>query len=88
MEVVSLLATTDDAEQVAKSWMEKRYGKRLGRVKFVEVMSDNGIWSVKADVKLAAGVLLIKRHLIQVKIDAGSTDVLGYSESEISESPG
>ncbi|MDG6989353.1 MAG: hypothetical protein JRN21_08560 [Nitrososphaerota archaeon] len=85
---MSLLATTDDAEQVAKSWMEKRYGKRLGRVKFVEVMSDNGIWSVKADVKLAAGVLLIKRHLIQVKIDAGSTDVLGYSESEISESPG
>ena len=88
MEAVSLLATTDDAEQVAKSWMQKRYGKRLGRVKFVEVMNDNGIWTVKADVKLAAGVLLVKRHLIQVKINAGSTDVLGYSESEIGEGPG
>ncbi len=29
---MSLLATTDDAEQVARSWMEKRYGDKLGKV--------------------------------------------------------
>lgn len=79
---MSLLATTEDAEQVARAWMQKKYGKRLGKVKFVEVMSDGGCWNVKANVKLAVGVLLLKPHTIQVKIDAGTTDVLGYSETE------
>lgn len=80
---MSLLATTDDAEQVAKAWLQKKYGKRLGRVKFVEVMSENGIWNVKAVVKLTVGVLLIKPHVIQVKIDAATTEVLGYAETEV-----
>ena len=82
---MSLLATTDDAEQFAKGWMEKRYGKKLGKVKFVEVMSDNGVWNVKANVKLATGVLSIKPHIIQIKIDSNSNEVLGYSENAVSE---
>lgn len=84
---MSLLATTDDAEQVATAWMQKRYGKKLGKVKFVEVMGDNGIWNVKANVKLATGVLTIKPHLVQLKIDSNSMDVLGYSETEIKNDP-
>ncbi len=79
---LSLLATTDDAEQFAKAWLQKKYGKKLGKVKFVEVMSDNGVWTVKANAKLAVGVLLIKPHIIQIKIDAGTAEVLGYSEAE------
>ncbi|MDG6983125.1 MAG: hypothetical protein JRN28_01005 [Nitrososphaerota archaeon] len=78
---MSLLATTDDAENVARAWMQKKYGKKLGRVKFTEVMSDGGVWTVKANVKLTVGVLLIKPHVVQVKIDAGTTEVLGYSET-------
>ncbi len=83
---MSLLATTDDAEQVAKVWMEKKYGKRLGKVKFVEVMGENGVWTVKANVKLATGVLSIKPHLVQLRIDSASTEILGYSEAEIRKS--
>ncbi|MDE1858118.1 MAG: hypothetical protein KGI26_03510 [Thaumarchaeota archaeon] len=79
---MSLLATTDDAENVARAWMQKKYGKKLGKVKFTEVMSDGGVWTVKANVKLTVGVLLIKPHIVQVKIDAGTTEVLGYSETE------
>lgn len=82
---MSLLATTDDAEQFAKGWMQKRYGKKLGKVKFVEVMSDNGIWNVKANVKLSMGLMLVKPHVVQVRVDAKSTEVLGYSESELKE---
>ena len=67
--------------------MEKRYGSRLGKVKFVEVMSDNGVWTVKANVKLATGLLAFKQQLVQLKIDSGSTDVLGYSETEVSSKP-
>ncbi len=83
---MSLLATTDDAEQFAKGWMQKRYGKKLGRVRFVEVMGENGVWTVKANVKLATGVLSIKPHIVQLKVDSGSTEVLGYSETEIQKS--
>jgi hypothetical protein len=86
-ETMSLLASTDDAEQVAHAWMEKRYGSRLGKVKFVEVMSENGTWTVKANVKLAAGLLAFKPYLIQLKIDSNTTDVLGYSETEVSSKP-
>ncbi len=80
---MSLLATTDDAEQVAMSWMQKRYGNKLGKVKFVEVMGENGVWTVKANVKLSTGPLAFKPHLVQVKIDSNSTEILGYSEAEI-----
>jgi hypothetical protein len=73
----------DDTEQVAKAWMQRRYDKRLGRVKFVEAMNENGVWSVKAEVKLAFGVLLAKPHVIQVRIDSRTTDIVGYSESEV-----
>lgn len=79
---MSLLATTDDAEQVAKAWMQRRYGKRLGRVKFIEVMGGEGYWNVKANVKLTTGVLLIKPHIVQVKIDSGTSEIVGYSETE------
>lgn len=82
---MSLLVRTEDVEQVAKAWLERKYGKKLGKVKFVEVMSDNGVWNVKANVKLATGVLSITSHLVQLKIDSHSTDVLGYSESQIAE---
>ncbi len=80
---MSLLATTDDAEQVAMSWMQKRYGNKLGKVKFIEVMGENGVWSVRANVKLSTGLLAFKPHVVQVKIDSNSTEILGYSEAEI-----
>ena len=77
------MATTDDAEQVALSWMQKRYGSKLGKVRFVEAMGENGVWNLKAKVMLAAGLLSFKPHMVQVRIDSGTTDVLGYSETEI-----
>ncbi|MDG6937757.1 MAG: hypothetical protein JRN42_04355 [Nitrososphaerota archaeon] len=80
---MSLLASTDDAELAAKAWLQKKYGKRLGRVKFVEVLKDSDVWTVRANVKLSSGVLLIKPHMVQVKIDSNSTQVLGYSEAEV-----
>lgn len=83
MTTLSVLATTDDAEQAAMAWMEKKYGKRLGKVKFVEVMGEGGVWTIKANVKLATGVLLIKPHIIQLKIDSTSMNVLGYSTTEV-----
>ncbi len=80
---MSLLSSTEDVEEVAKAWIQKRYGKKLGKLKFIEVMSDEGVWTVKASVKLATGVLSITPHIVQLRIDAQSTDVLGYSESEV-----
>lgn len=79
---MSVLATTEDAEQAAKAWMEKKYGKTLGKVRFVEAMVENGVWTLKASVKLATGVLLIKPHTVQLKIDSSSMNVIGYSEME------
>lgn len=63
--------------------MEKKYGKTLGKVRFVGAMVENGIWTVKATVKLATGVLLIKPHTVQLRIDSTSMTVLGYSEVEM-----
>lgn len=79
---MSVLATTEDAEQVASAWMQRKYGRRLGKVKFVEVMVEAGVWTVKANVKLATGVLLIKPHIVQLKIDSTSMNVIGYSTTE------
>ncbi len=80
---MSLLSTTDDAEQVARSWMEKRYGSKLGKVRFVEALGENGVWNLKARVMLSTGLLSFKPHMVQLKIDSSTTDVLGYSETQI-----
>ncbi len=84
---MSLLATTEEAEQVAKSWLQRKYGKRLGRVNFIEVMKESEVWTVKASVKLASGILLVKPHIVQIKIDSGSAQVVGYSETEAMQAP-
>jgi hypothetical protein len=82
---MSLLVNTEDVEQVARGWMQRKYGKKLGKMKFVEVMSDGGVWNVKVEAKIAAGVLVVAPHLVQLKIDAHSTEILGYSETRIKE---
>jgi hypothetical protein len=82
---MSLLARTEDVEQVAKTWLEKKYGKKMMKLKFVEVMGEGGLWNVKARVKISTGVLAVTPMLVQLKIDSNSTDVLGYAESEIEE---
>ena len=82
---MSLLVSTDDVEQVARGWLERKYGKRLGKLKFVEVMNEAGVWNVKVQTRLATGVLSVVPHLLQLKIDAHSTEILGYAETEIKE---
>jgi hypothetical protein len=82
---MSLLANTEDVEQVARSWLERKYGKKIQKLKFVEVMGDNGVWTVKAQVRLATGVLAVTPMLVQLKIDSKSPDILGYAENEIEE---
>jgi hypothetical protein len=79
---MSVLVNTDDVEVVAKTWLEKKYAKKLGKVKFVGAMLENGVWNVKAEVKLSTGVLSLSSRIVEVRIDPTSTDVLGYSESE------
>jgi len=81
---MSLLASTDDAEQVARTWMERRYGKGMGKVKFVEVTSENGVWTVKATVNLTSGFFEVKPHLVLLKIDSNSMNIVGYSDTELS----
>ncbi len=46
-------------------------------------MGEGGVWTIKARVMLSTGLLSYKPHLVQVKIDSATTDVLGYSETEI-----
>ncbi|MDG6898946.1 MAG: hypothetical protein JRN12_02265 [Nitrososphaerota archaeon] len=80
---MSLLASTEEAEFAVKAWLQKKYGKRLGRVRFFEVMKEGDVWTVKANLKLVSGVLMAKPYFVQVKVDSNSTQVLGYSEAEI-----
>jgi hypothetical protein len=82
---MSLLSRTEDVEEVAKSWLERKYGKKMTKLKFVEVMGEGGVWNVKAQVRVATGVLAVTPMLVQLKIDSNSTDILGYAESEIEE---
>jgi hypothetical protein len=82
---MSLLARTEDVEQVARSWLERKYGKKMMKLKFVEVMGEGGVWNVKAQVRISTGVLAVTPMLVQLKIDSNSTDILGYAESEVVE---
>lgn len=80
---MSLLVNTEDVEQVARGWLERKYQKKFGKLKFVEVMSEDGVWDVKVEMKLATGMLTMAPHIVHLKIDAHSTEILGYSQSEI-----
>lgn len=82
---MSPLATTNDGGQVATAWMEKRHGKRLGKAKSVEVIRQNGIWTVKANVTPATGALG-QTPSGAVENGPASTDASGYPDTEISKS--
>ncbi len=85
---MSLLVNTEDVEQVARGWLERKYGKKLGKLKFIEVMSTDGVWDVKVETKLATGVLSVSPHVVHLRIDAHSTEILGYSQSEVKKEKG
>lgn len=70
---------------MARAWLQRRHGEKLGKVKFVEVMSHNCFWNVKDNINLTSGVLTITSHLMQLRIDSRSTEISGYADNEVTD---
>jgi hypothetical protein len=82
-----LVSTTDEAEQIAKDWMRRRYGNKISKVRFHEVMLQDGVWTLRAEAEVPKGVLSTAPVSIVLKVDADAPNVVGYSESPRSSQP-
>jgi hypothetical protein len=78
---MSLISSADEAEQVARGWLSQRYKRRIAKLGFPTVSLDAGIWTVRAEVRLRSGVLSVVNRTVFLKIDPGTTNVIGYSET-------
>ena len=79
--MLSIISTTDEAEGVARQWMKRKYSGKIAKVKFNQVLLQDGVWTLKADVEMRTGVLSTAPRTLMLKIEADTTNVIGYSES-------
>ena len=61
-------------------WLQQKYQKRLGKVRFMGVMLDSGTWRVNADFYIKGDLLDKKRKRLVVSIDPETTSVVGYTD--------
>jgi hypothetical protein len=78
---LSIVSTTEEAEEVAKQWMKHKYSGKIAKSKFNQVMLQNGIWTIRADIEIRKGVLQTVPWTLIMRIDANTTNVIGYTES-------
>lgn len=67
--MASEIKSASEATKVATSFLRQYYGF----LRPISAMRDNAIWIVKVDV----GVVL--KEIAEVKIDASTADIIGYS---------
>lgn len=79
---MSLVTSAEEAEEIAKQWLERKFAEKLRRSRVKEIQLSEGLWNVKAEVVLRSGALSMSSHAVHLKVDAGTAKVIGYSESE------
>jgi hypothetical protein len=78
---LSVVASADQAEDVVKMWLEKKFDKKLKKTTVTQVSLTEGIWDVKAEVELRSGSFSTVRQIALLKVDSATANVVGYSEN-------
>ena len=74
------ITSAEEAEEFSKEWLRSKYRDKLAKNRFNQVMLENGIWQVKAELQLRTGVLSVERKSFSMSIEANTGKVLGYKE--------
>lgn len=85
---MSIVASADQAEEVVKAWLEKKFDKSLRKTRVTQISLSGGVWDVKAEVELRSGAFSTERQNIMIKVDSTTANVVSYSETEVSRPPG
>lgn len=70
----------EEAEEFSREWLKSKYRDKLAKHRFSQVMLENGIWQVKAELQLRMGVLSVERKSFAMSVEANTGKVLGYKE--------
>lgn len=76
-----VVTDTGQAEEVARQWLKAKYGGKLSNIKFTEVMLEGDVWNIRLDGTLNRGLLDLSKRVIVVRVNADTTDVVGYSDN-------
>ena len=75
------LDSVEEAEVVAQDWLNNKYSNRIGRTSFNQVVLENGIWTLRADVQFR-GVLSPAPKIVLLKVDSLTTKVVSFLEQQ------
>ena len=78
---MSIVASADQAEELVRAWLEKKFGKKLKKTRVTQISLTEGIWDVKAEVELRSGSFSTISQIVLLKVDSASANVVSYSEN-------
>jgi hypothetical protein len=79
---MSLVTSAEEAEEVVKQWLEKKFAKKLKKVRVTHISLAHATWDVEAEVDLSSGVLSVEHQKLSLKVDSETAKVIGYSETD------
>lgn len=74
------ITSVEEAEEFSEEWLKSKYRGKLAKHRFNQVMLENGVWQLKAELELQTGVLKTESKSFSMSIEASTGKVLGYKE--------
>ena len=75
----------EEAEELTSTWLKNKFHDKVKKIRFSQVVLENGIWQVKAELDLKTGITSKARHQLSVSIDSLAGKVLSYKEGPAEE---
>lgn len=82
---MSLVTSAEEAEEIVKQWLERKFAGKLRKSRVREIQLLEGLWNIKSEIVLRSGAFSISSHVVNMKVDAETGKIVGYSESEQTE---
>ncbi len=79
------ITSAEEAEELTSTWLKNKFHDKVKRIRFSQVVLENGIWQVKAELDLRTGFMRKARHQLSVSIDSVEGKVLSYKEGPAEE---
>lgn len=75
------ITSAEEAEEFSRQWLKSKYRGKLAKHRFNQVLLENGVWQLKAELELKTGVLKTEPKSFSMSIEASTGKVLGYKEA-------
>jgi hypothetical protein len=74
------LTSAEEAEERATNWLRTKHRNRIKKLRFTNITLENGVWRIRGELHLKAGIFAHSKHVLVISIEAATGKIVGYTE--------